>query len=275
MKDTGFVYASAYIRILENKMLGKVDYEAMLSAPSHEEALRYLSAKGWEADMAQIWNEVQEACPESAPLHILLYQNDFHNLKAILKAMFGGAKHEPLMLEPYTVLPDVIHRAAQEGKLESLPEPFRQPAMEAYHILARDNDGQTAEIVLDKTLFAVMREAALQSKNDFLIGWVDLNIMLINTKTALRGGTQSALLGNRQIMPDAPKESITALELWCDNQLIEYLRQAKRKLFGIEPVFAFLAGKQFELQAVRIILSGLRRGIPTGTLRERLRDVYA
>ena len=279
MKDTDFVYACAYMRTLENKMLGKADYEALLNAPSYEHALRYLSDRGYRGgreELAYAWNEVKDACPEGAPLHALVYQNDFHNLKTILKAVFSGdsAAYASLMLEPCTVPPEAIHRVVIDGNLEGLPEPFSIPALEAYQILARDNDGQAAEIVLDKALFAAMREAAKQSKNDFLIGWVDLYITLINTKIALRGGAQGVMLGDGKISPDAPKESITALELWCDNQLISYLRQARYITFGLEPVFAFLVGKQFEAQAVRMILSGLRHGIPADSLRERMRDLY-
>ncbi|MCL2105997.1 MAG: V-type ATPase subunit [Oscillospiraceae bacterium] len=277
MRDSDYLYACAFVRILESRMLGRADYETLLGAASHEDALRYLSDKGRGSageDLTETWNEVKAACPEDAPLDILLYQNDFHNLKAILKALFSGADYMPLMLEPYTIAPDIIHRAAAEGKLEGLPALLRQPAVEAYEILARDGDGQAAEILLDQALFAVIAETAKQSKNAFLIQWADLNIRLINTKTALRGGPQSAMLGDRRTMAGAPKDSITALELWCDNQLIQYLKINRQKLFGFEPVFAFLAGRQFEWQALRIILSGLRRGIPAGALRERLRDLY-
>jgi len=277
MKDTEFVYASAYTRTLENRMLQRADFEALLAAPSEREALRYLAGKNYqvEGELVRAWDEVRYTCPEGAPLHVLLYQNDFHNLKTILKAVFGDTAYESLMLEPCTVPPEEIHRAITQGKPESLPEPFKGPAMETYQILARDGDGQLAEIALDKALFTAMAEIAKQSKNDFLIGWVDLNIALINTKTALRAGPQSAMLDGKQPLPDAPKESITALELWCDNQRMTYLRQARQKLFGFEPVFGFLVGKQFELQAVRMILAGLRLGIPAGALRERLRDSYA
>jgi len=289
MKETEYAYAAAFTRTLENKMLSKADFEALLNADSPERALRYLSDKGYgngrtgqavdaeamlKAELAHIWNEVKDACPKGAPIDILLYQNDFHNLKTILKAVFSGTAYQSLMLEPYTVPPDVIHRAVSEGKPESLPGIFKPPAAEAYHILARDNDGQAAEIVLDKALFALMKETAERSGDDFLIGWVDLNIALIDTKTALRGGARSAMLGAGQTLPDAPGGSLTELELWCDNQLINYLRPARYKTFGLEPILGFWSGKQFELQAVRIILSGLRHGIPAAALRKRLRDSY-
>lgn len=324
MKEADYAYASAYTRTLENKMLKKSDIEALLSASSLEEALRILSDKGYghiktgqsldtdtllKEELLYVWREVKDACPKDAPIHILLYQNDFHNLKAILKSVFSTAAYESLMMEPYTILPDEIYRAVTEGKIESLPEILREPAAKAYDILVRDNDGQLAEIVLDKALFSLMKKAANQSKNDFLIDWVDLSIALMNMKIALRGvlnGKSREFLRDSMLeckrinadalanasaqdisavleifrqsgfekAADAARESVSAFEKWCDNELIRSMQPARYKTFGFEPVLGFLVGKQFELKAVRMILSGIRSKIPAEALRERLRDLY-
>jgi len=214
-----------------------------------------------------------------------------------------------LMMQPYTVSPDEIYCAVAEGKIENLPEILREPAAKAYDILARDYDGQLAEIVLDKALFSLMNEAATASKNEFLIDWVDLNITVMNMKTALRGAYSKksreflldSMLKCRRInidelanasvqdvsdvlevfkhsgfekAADAARESVSEFEKWCDNELIRFMQPARYKTFGFEPVLGFLVGKQFELQAVRMILSGIRGGISAEVLRERLRDLY-
>ena len=322
LKETEYVYAVAYTHTLENKMLSKADYEALLNASSFEDALRILLDKGYgnnkdcfdletllKEEFAYTWNEVKNACPEDAPIDILLVQNDFHNLKTILKSVFSGAAYKPLMLEPYTVSPEVIHRVIAEGKSESLPDIFKKSASQAYRLLAREEDGQLAEIVLDKALFEHIRETAKQAENDFLIGWVDLNISLMNMKIALRGahnGKSRAFLRDSMLessrlgaeaLADAAAGDVSAVlhvftqsgfeeaakaarisagafEKWCDNELIRYVGSARYKVFGFEPILSFLIHKQFELQTVRIILSGLRSGIPAEVLRERLRDVY-
>ena len=325
MKETEYAYAVAFVRTLENRMLKKADYEALFSATSLEEALLYLLSKGYgeaatteqtlnadillKEELAYTWNEVEKACPEDAPFDFLLYPNDFHNLKTILKAVFSGTSHTNLMLKPYTIPPDVIHRAIANGKPESLPDMLKKSAAEAYHILAREGDGQLAEILLDKALFSAMSEAAKQSKNDFLIGWVDLNIAVMDMKIALRcayGGKSrdficKSMMECKRINADyltdaaardvsavlqvfsqsgfenaakAARESTGAFDRWCDNELIRYLQSARYSAFGFDPILGFLIGKQFELQAVRMILSGLKSGIPTETLRERLRETY-
>ena len=55
---------------------------------------------------------------------------------------------------------------------------------------------------------------------------------------------------------------------------MEYIKKAKLLCFGFEPILAFLIGKEYELQAVRIILSGKINGVPVEIIKERLRDMY-
>ena len=324
MNETEYAYAVAYTRTLENKMLGRADFEALLNATSYDDAVRYLSDKGYghgsigqnpdaeallKGELSYIWHEVRGACPEGAPIDILLYQNDFHNLKAILKAVFSNITFEHLLMEPYTIHPEVIHSAITNGKPEDLPNILKDSASEAYSILARDGDGQRAEIILDTALFLAMNEVAQQSKNGFLVGWVDLSIAIMDMKIAIRGvysGKNKAYLRSSMLECDrvdvdcladaathdipavlqvfiqsgfpeaaeAAQKSISSFEKWCDNELIHYLRSAKYKTFGFEPIINFLVSKQYELQAVRVILSGLRGAIPTELLRERIRDLY-
>ena len=47
MKDTHYAYAVAYMKTLENKMLTGNDYEALLSAPDFNTALKIIADKGY------------------------------------------------------------------------------------------------------------------------------------------------------------------------------------------------------------------------------------
>ena len=68
--------------------------------------------------------------------------------------------------------------------------------------------------------------------------------------------------------------TLTGFELACDNALNAYLADAKRASFGEECVLAYIAGQESELTAVRMILTGRLAGVPSDTIRERLRDLY-
>ena len=69
--------------------------------------------------------------------------------------------------------------------------------------------------------------------------------------------------------------TMTAFEKECDNALNRYLQRAKLFSYGGEVAVAYLAAVENEITAVRMILTGARTGVPSGTIRERLRDLYA
>jgi len=262
MKDTDYLYVSAFVRTLESKMLTQTDFDALLRAPSLQDAQRYLAQQGYgdeKAHLTHVWNEVIKACPPGAPVEILLYQNDIHNCKTILKAIVSGAAYEPLMLQPSTVEPQHMHRAIKSRKFEDLPTFMARATAQAHALLTQEQDAQHAETLLDETYFAAAKTLATQAKNDFLRGFVDLTATLAHEQSLLR----------RQDL-----SSITVFEQQCDNRMMQYLQHARHKAFGIEPVFGFLAGKLLEMKNIRIVLAGLRVGLSAEQLRERLREPY-
>ncbi len=325
MKDTRFAYSVAYMRTMENRMLEAADLDQMLSMATAEEAVRYLAERGYgdgnpvegkraidemlKEELEKAWEEVRQACPKGAPIDVLLYQNDFQNLKTILKAVFSGEKWDALMLYPVTVEPELIYHAVSENDMELLPPLLKQSAQEAYELLARTNDGRRAESLIDKAAFAAMHKAAFAAKNSFLLGWIDLWAMLSNMKIALRSAgegqskelARESLISAGEIDPDAlagasaqgraavlavfteygyagavqaAEQSMSEFEKWSDNMLMDYVKNAKNSSFGFEPLLAFLFGKKAEIQAARIVLYGLLNHIPKNVLKERLREMY-
>lgn len=319
MREEEYAYAVAYTKTYENKMLSEKDIDALLRTKTVNEAVRILQDKGWgaeketpaemlSAEAEKAWQIVYDACGKDAPVELLLYQNDFHNLKTILKAVMSDADWEDLMLRPSIAEPAEIYEAVRQAQFDSLPEFLQTPAKEAYELISTTRDGQLAEIYLDKALFAAMQARARAEKSSFLQRWVELNIENANLKTAVRGaiGKKSKTFLENAIIPttamntdkllqaagegvdavytvvgemypealEALQKSFDAFEKWCDNRRIFMVRQAKNQFFGVEPVLAFLIGKQAEIQTVRIILSGKQNGVPEEIIEERLRDMY-
>ena len=66
---------------------------------------------------------------------------------------------------------------------------------------------------------------------------------------------------------------LTAFERLCDNVLLAQLRKAKFIAFGEQPLVAYIAAKESEFTAIRIILSGRDSGASSDEIRARLRDV--
>ena len=58
------------------------------------------------------------------------------------------------------------------------------------------------------------------------------------------------------------------------NAVNDYLKTARLVPFGDAPVVAYLAAKENEFTAIRILLTGKLAGLEPDTIRERLRDAY-
>lgn len=59
-----------------------------------------------------------------------------------------------------------------------------------------------------------------------------------------------------------------------DNALNAYLQGSRLVSFGDSVLVAYMAAKENEITAARIIMSGRMAGVPADSIRERLRDSY-
>lgn len=73
----------------------------------------------------------------------------------------------------------------------------------------------------------------------------------------------------------AKHRTTTHFEKLADNYLLEFVKNAKLVVFGVEPLLAYLVAKEIEIRVIRMIMVGKLNGIPAEDIRERLRDVYA
>lgn len=69
-------------------------------------------------------------------------------------------------------------------------------------------------------------------------------------------------------------KSLKTFEKLADNFIMDYVKDAKYKSFGVEPLIAYIFAKENEIKIVRIIMVGKLNNIDSDVIRERLRDVY-
>ena len=323
MKDLDYTFSVAYVRTLENKMLSRSDIDSIMNAENAEDAMKILADKGYGGgekksaeelsellsdELENTWSLVSEMCPKDAPIKILLYKNDFQNLKTIIKALQYGIDYKSLMLRPCTMDPDLIAKSMRSGDFSELPEFMESIARGAFELVTKTGDGQLLEVYLDRKMFETMYDEIKSYKSDFLEKWIELNCDAVNCSIILRGskaeideriaeealipigkiqkneaktaileGVSAAESFLERIYPDAVKswkKSTSEFEKWKDNLLSDYLKASKYKAFGIEPVLAFLKGKETEIQAVRMIINGIKNNIPKSNISERLRELY-
>lgn len=322
MQDTRYAYSVARVRAVENNLLSKTDIDMLLNAASLEEAVRILQDHGYSSEegeetekilssaLADAWNFIRDIAPNPFLFDALLYQNDFHNLKTILKGFISGSSYETQLLHPYTVEPSVIIQAVEDNQFDNLPDIMRNAAAEAFDVLTRTADGQLCDIIVDKAALNAIMLGGKRSGSAFFAEITQLICAFANIKTSFRAArtkkgneflskalAENELIGIRELINAASageqgmidflstvplfqegaeclKISISVFEKWCDNLLMDKARKSKYMAFGIEPLVAYLLAKENEIKTVRIILSGKRNNLKQEMIRERLRELY-
>ena len=288
------------------KVLQEIGYGEFPSVT--EQALSAALAQEQE----KLFQDLYRFVPDKAVVDVFKVKYDYHNLKALLKARAMKLDGGRLLLDAGRVPAADMQRAVTEGDYGSLPEALRKAAEEAGEVLSTTGDPQLSDFVLDRAYYAEMLSAAKETGSEFLTRYVQATIDAANLRGAVRtlrmkkgadllkkvlvpGGTiqpetvqAAALAGNLEELyrptelrsaaelgtAAAQGGSLTAFEKACDDAVTSVAAKAKSVPFGVESVISFLAAKEIEFTAVRIIMSSRMAGIGGDTIRERLREAY-
>ena len=311
LKDTDYLFISTYLHSRERDLLTAARMERMIDAPTAEEAAKVLTEIGYgefdassQRELGQALAQEQEKLfqdlyrfvPDKAVVDVFKVKYDYHNLKALLKARATGGDAGRLLLDAGRVGAEALRRAAEE----------------AGEALSATGDPQLSDFVLDRAYYAEMLSAARDTGSGFLTRYVQAAIDAANLRGAVRtlrmkkgadlmkkvlvpGGTiqpetvqAAALAGSLEELyrstelrtaaelgaAAAQGGPLTAFEKACDDAVTSVAAKAKSVPFGVEAVVSFLAAKEIEFTAVRIIMSSRMAGIDGCTIRQRLREAY-
>ena len=263
-------------------------------------------------EQEKLFQDLYRFVPDKAVVDVFKVKYDYHNLKALLKARAMKLDGGRLLLDAGRVPAAVMQRAVTEGDYGALPEALRRAAEEAGEALSATGDPQLSDFVLDRAYYAEMLSAARDTGSGFLTRYVQAAIDAANLRGAVRtlrmkkgadlmkkvlvpGGTiqpetvqAAALAGSLEELyrstelrtaaelgaAAAQGGPLTAFEKACDDAVTSVAAKAKSVPFGVEAVVSFLAAKEIEFTAVRIIMSSRMAGIDGGTIRQRLREAY-
>ncbi|MEG2175118.1 MAG: V-type ATPase subunit, partial [Oscillospiraceae bacterium] len=212
-----------------------------------------------------------------------------------------------------TVPVHTIEGIWREKRWHELTPTMRTAALEATDLLARTGDPQLSDLVLDRAMAAQMLTEAQKAESDYLIEYVRLFIDSANLRVVVRAARaqkgfdylrKAVLPGGNvtadRLVSDLSGEDITtlfagrdlaaasqaaawamegevtlaALDMACDNALINYIRTARLIAFGEASVIAYLVAREAELVSVRTIMVGRRAGLSEEQIMERLRMSY-
>ncbi|MDY3013951.1 MAG: V-type ATPase subunit [Evtepia sp.] len=264
-------------------------------------------------EQERMLQDVGQFVPDPALLAVFQMKHDYHNVKVLLKAEAMGTEADYLMVGGGRVDRDVLSAAVQSGDFRNLPPLLGEAVEQARQTLSASRDPQLGDFVLDEFYFREMMALADGMGSRFLEGYVQRTIDLANLRTVVRvqrmgrgseflegilfaGGTMEtgrilsavnagAMLEELYASTPLQKaaeagaaairgEILTLFEKLCDEAVLDYARQAQFVGFGEAPVIAYLAAKEAEITAVRIIMTGRLAGLPTDVIRERMREAY-
>ena len=264
-----------------------------------------------KAEQSHLFEDLNGFQMDSRVFDFFRVRQDYHNAKVLLKSAVTKQDAARLLMDGGRIEPEEITRIINEGDDFRLPEGMQSAVTEARQTLAATMDAQRSDFILDRAFYAEVLSIAVSTENPFLIGYVQLMIDSDNAKALLRalkmmkadafsdavveGGSVdaatlvaaiengavtepfqgTALAGAVEtIAPNIYNGTLTAFERTCDDVMTEYLQKAALIPYGIEPVVAYIAVKQREIQNVRIIMNGRLAGLSPKTMRERMRMSY-
>lgn len=263
-------------------------------------------------DREKVTEDMRLLLPNPAILEVFQTKYDYHNVKAILKAPLAAEDPERLLVDLGRVDPERLRESIRGSQYSILPEDLGQAIPAARQLLAEGATPQQMEFFLDRACFAEMLRAAFQEGSDFLEGYVRRLIDGVNLRSAVRGlrmgrepeFLESVLLEGGTVDPkailnvvgasgsleevfdgifqeaaEAGTEAakggpLTRFEKLCDDAVTAYTAEARFVAFGEAPVVSYLAAKQTEYTAIRILMLGRMAGLAPETIRERLREIH-
>ncbi len=324
MRDTDYAFGVAKIRYHELSLLALQEIEQLIFADSVSAVVRLLQDKGWdapedginvagmlEAEADKAWCLLEEAAPDIGVLDALVLQNDFHNLKTVLKCLVSDSQPDEFFIAPSVADPKEINSLVKEKRFGDLPEFLVNAARDGYEAATIGHgSGRLVDIAVDRHCMEQRIIMAHKSKVKLLEDIARLSCAAADIKIALRSTAtgkdaefmkrsmadsgiisserliEAALKGQDEIVAylamtqlssaaEAIKSGSVAFEKWCDDIVIEKSKDAKASAFGAEPLAAYYLAKITEIKNVRIIISAKHNLLPDEVIKERMRKAYA
>ncbi len=258
---------------------------------------------------AKTWNFLVEIMSDIHELDLLLVKNDMQNLKAALKQIVSQHDAKDLYVQSTVYDTETILKAVEERRWNDLPDFMQEPAKEAYEVLTETSNGQLADAIIDKATLERIKFLGVESGSPVLAELAERMCATANIKTALRCANtgkskdfvtrslcncdtiskdkliEASLEGVDSVLKYLEessykeagakfKESTSAFEKWCDDILMECVKEARYTAFGIDPIIAYYVARDAEIKTVRIILSAKINNLPADVIRERVRALY-
>lgn len=201
IKDRDYLFSTARVRSVEKNMLTRERVERMIDAKTIDDALKVLNdinygygnetvANGYEKLLAdehkKSYDFITSMAPELDYFNMFLYPYDYHNLKVIMKSEYLNIDASDSLVDTGSIDLKLLEYSVRERNFSELTENMGNALKEIIEIFPKTNDPQIIDIILDRYCYDEMLKAARDTKNEFIINYVKLQIDAINIKTYVR-----------------------------------------------------------------------------------------
>ena len=317
-----YPYAVSKIKVKENRLLTKANLEQLASEKNIERIVSVLREKEYDFDIVQRYEDyeivlknaeeelyklIKGIMDESDFVEIFLSQNDYFNIKLILKSKIQGKEYKNNLMDSGAISKDEISTIMENEEYDRLDKNMKEAIKQAIELYEKTKMPFVIDSILDKACFTKMEKLAKKINNEFIIKYIEKLIDITNIKTFFRirkiykqpsifeisyiaGGkiNLNTFMENLNEDDQSLKYKFIGfsdtieqalyhyenLDKFCDNYIMNYMKEAKLKALTIEPIVAYLYAKQTEFKNIRIIFTGKLNNISDEKIKERLRESY-
>lgn len=317
-----YPYAVSKIRAKENRLLTKANLEQLASEKDIGRIVSVLREKEYDFDIVQRYEDyelvlknaeeklyklIKEIIDESDFVEIFLSQNDYYNVKLILKSKIQKKEYKDSLIDSGTISKTEIDEIMINEEYDKLEKNMKEAIEQAIELYEKSKMPFVIDSILDKACFSKMKELAKKIKNEYISKYIEKLIDITNIKTFFRvrkiykkssifeisyieGGKINLKTFIENLNEDDQNlkykfmgfsdtieqalYNYENLDKFCDNYIMSYMKEAKLKALTIEPVVAYIYAKQTEFKNIRIIFTGKLNNISNEKIKERLRESY-
>lgn len=266
-------------------------------------------SKAIKRQSAELWTLLSESVPDKKVLESLCILNDYFNIKTAVKCAVTGEDASSFYVSPTTInITDLVDSIRQKS-FSDLGKKYSECAVKAYELAVKTENGQNADIFVDKAALEALLNYGKTADDKifskvcgFIVDTSNIKIALrcafakksvdfINASISLCKNLDKdklislssqgfeelydyLLLSEYKDGVALYKESPYAFDKWCDDKIVEIIRDSKYVSFGFAPVCAYYYAKLTEIKTARILLTSKNSGMDKDIIRERVRNLY-
>ncbi len=322
----GIIFANSRAKAKEMTLLSEERLQRMMECKNLSDAIRILIEANYAGGMVVeddnfydllieeeniVTSFVREVAPENAGFECFFLRNDYHNVKALLKAKYGNIEDmTPL------ILPDGNYPYAKLKEwLDSDKLSFTVYVEEAVKKITKafetgNGSPRLIDVEMDKAMYKDMA-SRLEKVNDkyikqYFVTLIDstniltyLRVKKINGVYAffadnfVEGGSLSLKQFEEVNMDEAKliklvsgtvyKEffdkisggDLSAYETMQDNYLLKIFSINKTDMFSVAPIVGYYLAKLNEIKVLRVVLVCIKNKVSFEEMKKRVRTLYA